>query len=76
MNKMIQVRDVPAKVHAVLRTRAAKAGMSLSEFLLAELRKLAERPTMEEALERIAQREPVELRPSPAKVLRAERDAR
>lgn len=33
----IQVRDVPDDVHRVYRQRAAAAGMSLQEFLRAEL---------------------------------------
>ena len=76
MSKMIQVRDVPDRVHAVLRTRAAKAGMSLSEYLLSELRAVAERPTLEEIFERISHQESVNPRESPAKAVRAERDAR
>jgi plasmid stability protein len=76
MSKMIQIRDVPDKVHAVLRARAAREGMSLSEFLLAELRAVAERPSLDELLGRIAHREAIELRESPARAVRAERDAR
>ena len=33
----IQVKDVPDEVHATLRKRAASAGMSLQEYLLARL---------------------------------------
>ena len=33
----IQIRDVPDDVHRIHRRRAAQAGMSLQEFLLAEL---------------------------------------
>lgn len=33
----IQIRDVPADVHRTYRLRAAAAGMSLQEYLLAEL---------------------------------------
>jgi len=72
----IQIRNVPARLHAVLRARAARAGMSLSEFLLAELRETAARPTLDEVLERISHREGIDLRESPARAVRAERDAR
>jgi plasmid stability protein len=76
MAKMVQVRNVPDRLHAILRARAAKAGMSLSEFLLGELRALAERPSLDEILERISHRESVQPRESPAHAIRAEPDAR
>jgi len=55
------------------------AGMSLSDYLIREIRLLAERPTMEELRRRVAQREPVNLPISAAEIIRAdraERDAR
>lgn len=75
MSKMIQVRNVPDRVHAVLRARAAAAGMSLSEFLAAELRAIAERPSLDDVLERISHRGRVTLKESAARAVRAERDA-
>jgi len=56
--KAIQIRDVPDDVHAVLRTRAAAAGMSMSEYLRSELVTIAEKPTMEELYARIRTRPP------------------
>ena len=56
MPKAIQIRDVPDDVHAVLRTRAAAAGMSMSEYLRSELIELAANPTMEELFARIQSR--------------------
>jgi antitoxin FitA len=76
MSKMIQIRHVPDVVHRRLKTRAADAGMSLSDYLLLELRKLAERPTPEQLWERIRSRPPVELSMSPVDVLREEREKR
>ena len=61
MSKMIQIRNVPDDVHQALKIRATKAGMSLSAYLLREITKVAEKPTLEEVFERIRQREPVEL---------------
>lgn len=52
----IQVKDVPDEVHATLRKRAAAAGMSLQEYLLARLVAEAESPTLDEVLERASQR--------------------
>jgi hypothetical protein len=48
----IQVKDVPADVHAVLRKRAANNGMSLQEYLLAHLVEEASTPTLDEVLDR------------------------
>jgi plasmid stability protein len=73
---MVQVRNVPDAVHRTLKARAALAGMSLSDFLLAEIRQLVERPSLEELRERLHQREPVMLKVSAARAIREERDAR
>lgn len=56
MTKMLQVRDVPEDVHATLRRRAALAGMSLSDFVLGELTRVAQRPSLAELLDRAAAR--------------------
>jgi len=71
---MIQIRNVPPQVHRQLKARAALAGMSLSDYLLSELRHTLERPTREEVLERIARRTRVRPRPSSAQVVRELRD--
>ena len=76
MAKMIQVRNVPDTVHRTLKARAALAGMSLSDFLLAEIRHVAERPSLEELRERLHRREPAKLKVSAAQAVREERDAR
>ena len=52
----ILVRDVPDDVHAVLQHRAESRGQSLQQYLAAELRRLAERPSLEEVLDRIDKR--------------------
>ena len=76
MPKMIQLRHVSDELHRKLKARAALAGMSLSDYLLAELRRSAERPTRQELLARIASRRPVSLGESAAHAVRAERDSR
>ncbi len=48
----IQVKDVPEDVHAALRRRAAVAGQSLQEYLLARLTEEARTPTLDEVLDR------------------------
>jgi len=74
MKKMIQIRHVPEPVHRKLKARAALEGMPLSDYLLAEIRRLAERPTLAEIKERLARRQPVVLRLSPARAVRIERE--
>jgi plasmid stability protein len=74
MPKMIQIRHVPDRVHRRLKARAAKAGMSLSDYLLKEIERIAARPTLEEVLDRLSRLPPVELHPSPEEVIREERD--
>jgi plasmid stability protein len=74
--KMIQVRHVPDDVHRTLKSRAALAGMSLSDYVLAELRRLAEQPTMDDVLARLAERTRPPLPVSAADVIRHERDRR
>ena len=76
MSVMIQIRNVPEALHRRLKARAAMAGMSLSDFLLQEIRHVAERPSMEELRERLERRPIRALDPSPTQVLRAERDGR
>lgn len=76
MSKMIQLRNVPEALHRKLKSRAALEGLSLSEYLIGEVRRAAERPSLIELRQRLAQRTPVTLRVSPAEAVRAERDAR
>ena len=74
MSKMIQLRNVPDDLHRALKTRAAQAGMSLSDYLIAEARKSVERPTVAEFLERLHSRTPVQLGPTrAAAIIRAMR---
>ena len=76
MAKMIQIRHVPDAVHRRLRSRAALAGMSLSDYLRRELEAAAERLTPAELRERLASAEPAKLRTRPSAAVRAERDSR
>jgi len=76
MSKMIQLRNVPDGLHRSLKARAALAGMSLSDYLLAEIREIAERPTLAELRERLHKREPVSVRFDSARLVREEREAR
>lgn len=76
MAKMIQIRHVPDALHRRLRSRAALAGMSLSDFLRRELEASADRLTTSELRERLATLEPMRVRETPADAVRAERESR
>lgn len=73
---MIQIRNVPDALHRRLKSRAALAGMSLSDYLLQQIREVAERPTIEEMRARLARRSQVSVSIDPVSAVRAERDSR
>ena len=73
---MIQIRDVPDEVHRVLKSRAARARMSLSDYIKRELALAAERPSMAEWLERVQARRPVAMRRTAAELIREMREPR
>jgi hypothetical protein len=73
---MIQIRHVPERLHRRLKSRAAAAGMSLSDFLRLELERAAAQLTPDELRERLAALEAVSMDESAASAVRAERDAR
>lgn len=75
MPKMIQVRNVPEKLHRSLKARAALAGKSMSELILDELRAMAALPSERELRERLAGAEPFSMSASSAGIIRNERDA-
>ena len=76
MSKMIQIRNVPDGLHRSLKARAALAGMSLSDYLLAEIKEIAERPTLAELRNRLHKRMPVSAQIDTALLVREEREAR
>lgn len=76
MATMIQIRNVPDTLHRRLKARAATAGMSLSDYLLAEIRDIAERPTVAELRARLQRRSRVSVSAEPAEIIRSERDRR
>ncbi len=76
MPKMIQLRHVPDDLHRSLKERAALEGLSLSDYLLREVRRVAERPTPAELRERLRRRSRVRVRVSPARAVRTERERR
>ena len=75
MSKMVQIRNLPDVLHRKLKSRAADSGQTLSDFLLAELERLAARPTRDEMLTRIHSRKRVTLKTPAALIIRKERES-
>ena len=73
MPKNVQIRNVPDHIHRTLRERAARAGMSLSDYLLSEITRVAERPPVAEVLARADARHGGA---SPEAIVRVIREAR
>ena len=75
MSTMIQIRNVPDALHRKLKSRAAESGRTLSDYLLAEVERLAARPTRDEMLARIHGRSRLTLKTPAAVVIREERES-
>jgi plasmid stability protein len=76
MSKMVQIRNMPERLHRTLKARAAEAGLSLSDYLLGELRDGAARPTPEQMRERLERRSRILEGESSADAVHAVRGAR
>jgi len=76
MSTMIQVRNVPGEAHRQLKSRAALEGMTLSAYVLRLVERDLQVPPLAELLRRLESREPVELEPSAAALVREDRDGR
>jgi len=74
MSKMIQIRNVPDELHRRLKSRAAESGMTLSDFLLAEVREIAGKPSLGELMEHLAAQEPVSVDEPPELTVRRLRE--
>ena len=75
MPRMVQIRNVPDALHRKLKVRAANAGQTLSDYLLAELERVAARPTRDEMLSRLHRRRRVTLKTPAATIIREERES-
>lgn len=76
MSSMVQIRNVPTELHRRLKARAAIEGLSMSDYVLRELRKSLDRPTRQEILDRLRALPVRRLRHGAAELIRAERDSR
>ncbi|MCE9636037.1 MAG: hypothetical protein K8T90_10045 [Planctomycetes bacterium] len=75
MSKMLQVRNVPEKLHRRLKERAARRGMTLSAYVLEELESIADELPMDEWVESVRELPPVRLKSSVAELVRKDRDS-
>jgi hypothetical protein len=73
--KVIQVRNVQDDLHRALKARAAREGRTLSDLILSELPRLADRPSPEQVMSRIRSRSSVGGAPA-SELIAAERDRR
>jgi antitoxin FitA len=73
---MVQLRNVPPEIHRRLKARAAIEGMSMSDYVLREVRKALDRPTRREILDRLMARPVRRMKRSAADVIRTDRDSR
>ena len=76
MGKMIQVRDVPVRLHRELVRRAKSRGQTLTDYIEEVLEREVSRPEAEEVFERVRGRKPVDLGGSAADILCSERSRR
>ena len=70
---MVQIRHVPDDLHRELKARAALAGMSLSDYLLRVLRREVDRPSREQWLRELSEREPIDVGTLPEEIIREQR---
>lgn len=76
MSKMIQVRNVPDRLHRELTSRARARGQTLTDYIQELLVREVSRPPAIEVLERIEARRPVKLGRRAAALIREERAGR
>lgn len=76
MSKMIQVRNVPHRLHKELVRRARARGLTLTDYLRGVLEREVARPPAEEVFERVAARTPVDLGGPASDLLAEERGSR
>lgn len=76
MSTMIQIRNVPDEIHREAKARAAREGLTLSDYALRALRREIGRPTVAELAARVRRLAPVSDAPPGAELIREERDCR
>ena len=72
----VQIRNMPSEMHRTLKARAAAAGMSLSDYLLKELRPIAALPPLDEVIAEARSRPLYDFRKPASELIREEREKR
>ena len=72
---MIQVRNVPEKLHRELTRRARKRGQTLTDYIQEILEREVSTPPQEDVWARIASREPIEFDKPVWQIIREMREA-
>ena len=75
MATVIQIRSVPEEIHRQVVERSALEGLTISEFLLREIRKALMKPPRAELLSRVASYPKLDLAARAAEIIREARDA-
>lgn len=76
MNKMIQIRNVPEKLHRKLKARAAAEGMTLTDYVARLIDRELAKPSLAEMAARLRKRAPVDFDKPAWEIIRQERDSR
>jgi hypothetical protein len=74
--RTILIPNGPVELHRRLKTQAAFECVSLSDYVLREVTRAAERPTREKLISRLKNRPPGRLEQSAADLIREHRDGR
>ena len=73
MPRTIEIQNVPDELHRALEAQASERGIILSDYLLAELEAIADKPSLPELTERILRREAADLDDSAVELIRERR---
>lgn len=76
MNKHVQIRNVPEKTHRDLKIRAAREGLSMSEYLKRLIARDLNRPNWDKVEALMKKMKPVQLSETTVEMVRRERDSR
>ena len=76
MNKMIQIRNLPERVHRKLKAPAAAEGVTVTCYLTRLIERDLEKPTIKDWLRLIESRPKVHFEPPPEVLIREGRDSR
>src|ERR671925_346715 len=68
----VQIRNMPSDMRRTFKARAAAEGMSLSDYLLKELRPIAELPTLREWVAEVRSRPLYDFKKPTADIIREE----